>query len=323
MQEDSVISKAVEILRAGGLVALPTETVYGLAADAENELAVRKIFAVKGRPSTHPLIVHLPGVDEMSRWASVIPPAAEKLARAFWPGPLTLVLRRTSRALDVVTGGQETVALRVPDHPLTRQILLQFGGGVAAPSANRFGGVSPTTAAHVAEDLGNGVELIIDGGPCRVGVESTIIDLSGAPALLRPGGITVEQIEAELSCRIPVPAASGIRVPGQMASHYAPYTGLILIPPEELESQLAMLTGVGKKVAVLSPRLERLPSGATLFQVPTQAAEYARRLYALLREVDALSFDLILAVSPTSECVGIERALSDRLRRAAFKTPPA
>jgi L-threonylcarbamoyladenylate synthase len=182
----AVISHAVEILRRGGLVALPTETVYGLAADAENEIAVRRIFAAKGRPVDHPLIVHLASARQITEWARDIPEEAWKLATAFWPGPLTMVLRRSDKAADVVTGGLETIGLRVPLHPLAIELLTAFGGGLAAPSANRFGRVSPTTAEHVEEELGDEVDLILDGGPCEIGLESTIVDLStGEPTLLR------------------------------------------------------------------------------------------------------------------------------------------
>ncbi|MGZ6141626.1 MAG: L-threonylcarbamoyladenylate synthase, partial [Myxococcaceae bacterium] len=197
------IAAAVAVLRRGGLVGLPTETVYGLAADAENELAVRRIFAVKGRPSTHPLIVHVAHASAIESWVTQVPPEAYRLASAFWPGPLTLVLRRSSRASDAVTGGQETVALRVPGHPVALAVLKAFDGGVAAPSANRFGQVSPTRAEHVRADLGSDVDLVLDGGPARVGVESTIVDLSGAePLLLRPGGVPVESVELVLERRI-------------------------------------------------------------------------------------------------------------------------
>src|SRR5690606_12814968 len=192
MQNDEKLAEAEACLAQGGLVAIPTETVYGLAADASNELAVRRIFAAKQRPATHPLIVHLAGVEQLPRWAREIPPVARQLAEVFWPGPLTLVLPRTGLATDAITGGQDTVALRVPDHPLTLSLLKAFDGGLVAPSANRFGRVSPTTAAHVAEELVDAVEFILDGGPCRVGLESTILDLTGAtPEVLRPGGTSL------------------------------------------------------------------------------------------------------------------------------------
>ena len=192
MIDPTLIAKAVDLLRLGGLVALPTETVYGLGADAENELAVRRIFAAKGRPSSHPLIVHLADARLAASWARELPRSASQLADAFWPGPLTMVLPRSGRASDWITGGQDTVAVRVPAHPVMREVLTAFGGGIAAPSANRFGRVSATTAEHVRADLGDSVDLILDDGPCSIGIESTIVDLaSDAPSVLRPGAIVL------------------------------------------------------------------------------------------------------------------------------------
>ncbi len=199
MLTPDLLTRAVETLRRGGVIALPTETVYGLAANCEDELAVRRVFAIKGRPATHPLIIHIARAGELGAWARDVPPEAWRLAEAFWPGPLTLVLPRTARATDAVTGGQDTVAVRVPQHPLALAVLDALGGGVAAPSANRFGKVSPTTAEHVRADLGAEVDLLLDGGPCTVGLESTIVDLSGgAPAVLRPGGLPLEELERVL-----------------------------------------------------------------------------------------------------------------------------
>src|SRR6185503_20849697 len=199
------IQTAVDVLRKGGLVAFPTETVYGLGADADNEQALKAIFRVKGRPETHPLIIHLNRREQLQDWAASIPDSARKLAERFWPGPLTLILKKASRVSKVVTGGQETVGLRVPDHPAALSLLREFGGGVAAPSANRFGRVSPTTAEHVRQDLGGDVDFILDGGPCSIGVESTIVDLSsGDPVILRPGGLTKERLEETLGCSVPV-----------------------------------------------------------------------------------------------------------------------
>ena len=193
------IEQAVRVLRAGGLVAFPTETVYGLGADAEDVQAVERIFAAKGRPRTHPLIAHIGSADQLDHWAADVPESARLLAERFWPGPLTLVLWRSNRVPFAVTGGLETVALRVPDHPVALALLSAFGGGVAAPSANRFGSVSPTTARHVREDMGSAVDLVLDGGPCEVGVESTIVDVRGEQlAILRPGGVAREDLERAL-----------------------------------------------------------------------------------------------------------------------------
>jgi L-threonylcarbamoyladenylate synthase len=313
---EAQVGRAVEVLRQGGLVALPTETVYGLAADAENELAVRRIFGAKGRPSTHPLIVHLAGVGALEAWAREVPKAAHTLAEAFWPGPLTLVLRRSPRALDVITGGQDTVALRVPRHPLALEVLRAFGGGVAAPSANRFGKVSPTTAQHVRDELGDSVDLVLDGGPCEVGVESTIVDLSGpTPALLRPGGIAAESVEAVLGRALATPTAAAPRVSGSLVSHYAPRAGLVLVAPEELASRCAQLEREGRKVAAMAPSTVRLGPKVRRWDVPNDAATLARELYAALRTLDDEGHDVIVASLP--DPVGLGSAIRDRLQRAA------
>lgn len=305
------------MLREGGLIGLPTETVYGLGADASNELAVRRIFAVKGRPSNHPLIVHVASVEVAKRWASAWPDEAEALAAAFWPGPLTLILKRSGVASDAVTGGQDTVGLRVPDHPLALSLLRTFDGGVAAPSANRFGRVSPTTAQHVRDELGTDVELVLDGGPCRVGVESTIVDLSGAaPRILRPGGVPKEAVERVLGREAPLAStATDVRAPGMLASHYAPRAGLWLVSAAGLEAEVARRREGGATVAVLAAEGVPVPAGVTRFEVPADDAGYARALYATLREVDARGLDVVLAVPPDASGVGL--AVVDRLRRAS------
>lgn len=315
MHEESV-SRAVEVLRSGGLVAVPTETVYGLGADAENELAVRRIFAVKGRPSSHPLIVHVHDRSKLEGWARDIPPEADVLAKAFWPGPLTMVFKRGPRARDVVTGGQDTIALRVPAHPLAQALLDKFGGGIAAPSANRFGKVSPTTAEHVRADLGGDVDFILDGGPSQIGVESTIVDLSGdAPALLRPGGIGKEELERVLGREVPLRAKSEVRVSGTLASHYAPAAGLVLCSAEDLDAKLRELQGDGRRLAVIAPGRRTLPAGVALFALPEDPTGFARELYATLREIDTQGYELIIAVLPEQTGVGL--AVHDRLKRAA------
>ena len=288
------VSRAAETLRSCGLVAFPTETVYGLGADAGNEEAVRRIFKVKGRPTTHPLIVH---VYDPWPWAEEPSADAVRLAERFWPGPLTLILNRSRRASDAVTGGQETVGLRVPSHPLALSMLRAFGGGVAAPSANRFGKVSPTTAAHVRADLGGDVDFILDGGPCDVGVESTIADLSGAePAILRPGGVTREAIEEALGRKVGVREKSRVRAPGQLESHYAPRAEVVIVRVGEEEARAAELRKRGLKVEVLAR-----PEAATL--------------YASLREADARGADAIVVVAPPEEGLGL--AVADRLRKAS------
>ncbi|MBL9039733.1 MAG: threonylcarbamoyl-AMP synthase [Archangium sp.] len=311
------LTRALEALRRGDLIGLPTETVYGLGADASNELAVRRIFAVKGRPSTHPLIVHVADLPEARRWASTFSAHAEALAAAFWPGPLTLIVPRSDRPSDAVTGGQNTVGLRVPDHPLALELLREFAGGIAAPSANRYGRVSPTTAQHVRDELGSDVAEVLDGGPCTVGVESTIVDLSGvAPRLLRPGGVPLEAIEAALHARVPLAtAATDIRAPGMVASHYAPRAGLVLATRDSLEKEVTKRLAAGARVAVLAPSSEQPPTGAIHLAIPDDAEGYARALYGLLREADARGCDVIVAIRPTDSGLGL--AVNDRLTRAA------
>jgi L-threonylcarbamoyladenylate synthase len=315
---DDAIRQAAAALRAGGLVAFPTETVYGLGADAENGRAVAAMFAAKGRPADHPVIVHLADASRIDEWASDVPDAARALAAAFWPGPLTMILRRTSRASDLVTGGLDCVGLRVPGHPVAQQLLREFGGAIAAPSANRFGRVSPTTAAHVLEELGGRIDLILDGGRCDVGLESTIVDLtSGGPRILRPGGITEQQIADVLGSPIAALASQAPRVSGSLESHYAPRARVELWTPNEVPRHAASLAASGLAVAVLAP-----PSDAkawdprvVVLPVPPDHHEYAQQLYALLRQADACACDVILACLP--EGSGIAVAIADRLRKAA------
>lgn len=316
MAERDPISTAVEVLREGGLVALPTETVYGLAADADNELAVRRIFAVKRRPASHPLIVHIAGADALPGWTRTIPDEARALAGAFWPGPMTIVLPKQPRVSHAITGGQDTVAVRVPAHPLARKVLQEFGGGVAAPSANRFGRVSPTRAEHVRADLGDEVDYVLDGGACSVGVESTIVDLSrGEPVVLRPGGLPIDELERVLGRRISVRGDTGVRVPGQLASHYAPRAGVVLSEPGEAARNADQLRSEGRRVAIIAGRDVEVPDDVTRFEVPREPAGFARELYRLLREIDAAGFDVIVAALPPEQGLGL--AVRDRLRRAS------
>jgi L-threonylcarbamoyladenylate synthase len=323
-------SRAVELLQAGELVAFPTETVYGLGADAANPEAVAKIFAAKGRPADHPLIVHLAGAAYLDRWAIDIPQAAWDLAEAFWPGPLTLILKRAPQVPYAVTGGQETVGLRVPSHPLALELLrayAQAGGGrnamsgVAAPSANRFGRISPTDAAHVREELGDAVALVIDGGRCAVGIESTIVDLSrdGEPSrLLRPGHVTPEQIASVIGVIPESPGAvsGGVpRVSGSLDGHYAPRTPMRLVPGEQLASLVDERLRAGQRCGVLAHRAPAAAAAPQAYrQLPDDAQGYARGLYAALRELDQAEIDLIVveAIPATAEWA----AVADRLRRS-------
>jgi L-threonylcarbamoyladenylate synthase len=305
------IRKAAEILRAGGLVAFPTETVYGLGADAASEKAVARLYAVKRRPSEHPVIVHFSSPDQAFAWAREVPPVAKKLADKFWPGPLTLILKRSERAKDFVTGAQETVGLRVPSHPVAQKLLKEFGGAIAAPSANRFGLVSPTTAAHVREDLGTDVDLVLEGGPSDVGIESTILDLSGAaPVLLRPGHISREDLQKILGIEVSEKAMASPRHPGGLERHYAPRTPARLVPAYGLDKAI---TEIKAKVAVLafSRPDERVDYW---LRMPREPHAYAQRLYAALRELDTAGCERILVEAPPDSPEWA--AVTDRLRRA-------
>lgn len=309
------MARAAARLAAGGLVAFPTETVYGLGADASREDAVRRIFEVKGRPRGHPLIVHLAPEARLEGWAAEVPALARRLAAAAWPGPLTLILRRGPRVAAAVTGGADTVGLRVPAHPLAQALLRAFGGGVAAPSANRFGAVSPTTAAHVIADLRGDVDYVLDGGPCEVGVESTIVDLSrGRPALLRPGGLPREAIEA-IAGPLAAGDADAPAAPGTLAGHYAPRARVIAVALDDVPAAVAAQRG---ELAVLAPAsaLARWPElGARACPLPDDVAGMARELYAALRALDARGVEVVIAALPPA--AGLGEAVGDRMRRAA------
>lgn len=319
------VAEAVEVLRRGGLVAFPTETVYGLGADASNPAAVQRIFAVKGRPRSHPLIVHLGEAMAMKEWAGEVPDDALALAEAFWPGPLTLVLPRAERVPDAVTGGLLTVGLRVPSAPLALELLGAFGGGVAAPSANRFGRVSPTTAEHVRADLGDAVDLVLDGGPCPVGVESTIVDCSGDRlAVLRPGGVSVEALAEVLGRAVPVLTPTGpgaVRAPGTLPAHYSPGARVEVLAAGDVAARAAALLGGGRRVGVLAPsELPGLPDALEALPPAGGVEAYARCLYDRLRDADRRGLDVLLVVPPSEG--GLGTAVADRLRRAAAGAPP-
>ncbi|HZL91174.1 MAG TPA: L-threonylcarbamoyladenylate synthase [Pirellulaceae bacterium] len=310
------IRRAADILRAGGLVAFPTETVYGLGADADEESAVRKIFAAKGRPADHPVIVHLRRASDIADWAINIPPAAWQLAESFWPGPLTLILKRSRRAKDVVTGGLDTVGLRVPRHPVAQDLLAHFGGAIAAPSANRFGRVSPTTAQHVRQEFGESLDLILDGGICQVGLESTIVDMSGvAPAILRPGYVTAEQIHSTLGIPLAAATDASPRCAGQLASHYAPQARVEIVAVHDMESRYAALTAAGLRVAVIDSSVSGSIPTASQIPIARDVEVYAQQLYSTLRAVDEAAFEVALVTLPPE--AGLGTAIADRLRRAA------
>ena len=303
----SEVRRAAQILRAGGLVAFPTETVYGLGADASSEKAVARLYAVKRRPADHPVIVHFASADDAFAWASEVPDAARTLAKQFWPGPLTLILKRSSKAKDFVTGGQPSVGLRVPSHPVAQELLKAFGGAVAAPSANRFGQVSPTTAAHVREDLGKDADLVLEGGPSEVGIESTIVDLSGGSAvLLRPGAITRREIDAIVRV---TGEQSAVRHSGGLERHYAPRTPARMVPAHALDREIAK----GKSVAVLA--FSRPDERVDFWlRMPREPRTYAQKLYAALRELDSAGCEQILVEAPPEAPEWA--AVRDRLKRA-------
>ncbi len=308
------LTDAAKALRAGALVAFPTETVYGLGADAESAEAVARIYSVKGRPANHPLIVHIDSIDRMGEWASDIPTYAIALARDFWPGPMTLVVKRSTRAKDFITGGQDTVGLRVPAHPLALGLLQAFvaagGRGIAAPSANRFGAVSPTTADAVQEELSDYMEesdLILDGGPSLVGLESTIIDCTGdAPRVLRLGAITTEMIEESTGLKVvESSAAPEIRVSGSLESHYSPKAKVLL--------DVIAQAGDG----LIAPDQIPTPNGVIRLMAPSTIEQYARDLYRALRLADQQGIEIVVVLQPGGD--GLAAAIRDRLQRAAHE----
>ena len=304
------LSSAAQLLKSGGLVALPTETVYGLGADATNVDAVARIYKVKGRPADHPLIVHIHSMQSLGDWADEIPDYEIALARDFWPGPMTLVLKRTLLAEDFVTGGQPTVGLRVPDHAIALALLSAFakigGQGIAAPSANRFGQVSPTTAQAVQEEIGEYLDqqdLILDGGPSSVGVESTIIDCtSDAPRILRPGAITIEMIEESTGLKVST-AETNIRVSGSLENHYAPKATVDLNRTPELGEGFIALADI------------ETPADVIRLAAPKNIEDFARIMYAALREGDAQGLKSVVVTEPLGD--GLALAIRDRLMRAS------
>ena len=342
------IAQAARLLEEGKLVAIPTETVYGLAADADNPAAVAAIFEAKGRPSNHPLIVHVARDADLSHWAIDISPVALQLIAAFWPGPLTLILKRAPGVDDVITGGQDSIGVRCPSHPVAQALLKLFRGGqggIAAPSANRFGRVSPTTAQHVIDELGEPgvgpVSAVLDGGPCEVGIESTIIDLTRldtqGPVLLRPGQISVHQLEKLLGRPLATTDHAAPRVSGSLDAHYAPRTPLALIEREALAETMAALRAKQRQVLSLaidkevvqttalqaeilqteglqSESLDR--EGVFTTHMPSDPQAYAQALYAQLRALDQVGADLILVEQPPKTTAW--QGINDRLQRAAF-----
>lgn len=321
--DERAIRAAVDVLECSGLVAMPTETVYGLAANAEDEKAVKKIFEAKNRPTTHPLIVHITGEEALDHWACDIPQSAYVLARKFWPGPLTMILKKSDAVGDWITGGQDSVGLRCPSHPWAVALIKAFAGkhhrGLAAPSANTFGRISPTCAQHVRDDLGEKpkgkVDFILDGGQCEVGVESTIINLSGEhPEILRHGAVTRGMLEEALGCAVPDGGKDSPRVSGSLKSHYAPKTKVVL--SDNIAAELEKLKD--KKVAVMASgqALKQTPAHVVKwFIAPSDASEYMHVLYTRLHELDQTGADLILIETPPTGDAW--NAVQDRLNRAA------
>ncbi len=312
MNKRDIITQAITLLRAGEVVAIPTETVYGLAADASNEAAIKKIFELKGRPADHPVIVHIADASKLTGWAIEIPDSAYRLAKAFWPGPLTFILKKAPHITPLVTGGQDTIGLRAPSHPIAQKILQQFQGGLAAPSANRFGRVSPTTAQHVIDEFKNDIPLVVDGGPCDVGIESTIIDLSDdAPRILRPGMLSIEKLNKILHQPIELPDRESPRVSGSLETHYAPNTKAVLVEPELLDDFLNNTQG---KIAVMRCQSLHAVKPGSVVSMPDNPKAYAKALYRELRKLDDLKVDLIVIenVPQTPKW----QAIADRLQRA-------
>jgi L-threonylcarbamoyladenylate synthase len=309
------IEEAVKALRAGELVVFPTETVYGVGANAANPAAVRKIFEVKGRPPDHPVIVHLDDPRYLHRWVSAVPPVAEQLAAKFWPGPLTLIMPKAANVNDIVTGGQDSIGIRVPSHPIAQQLLNAFGGGIAAPSANRYGRLSPTKPEHVRDELGEAVGVILDGGDSPIGLESTIVScLDNEARLLRPGFITRSQLEQVVK-RLVI-GGKAPRVPGDRALHYAPSTPLEIVPSDELEVRAGELTARQEKVAVLAMRPPlQTQRHMTWINAGKRPDIYAHNLYNHLRTLDrAGCMRIFVQGLPEDERWA---AILDRLQRAS------
>lgn len=319
------LARAVELLRGGGLVAVPTETVYGLAADIANPDAVGRIFSAKQRPPGHPLIVHIHANSELQHWAAEVPAAAWRLAEAFWPGPLTLLLNKSAAVPDVVTGGLPTVGLRCPDHPVLAQVLAKLGSAVAAPSANLHKQLSPTTAQQVLSTLDGRIDAVLDGGPCRVGLESTIVDLTGPmPRILRSGPITREQLEAVLQTPVEQPQRHETAVPGNMAEHYRPQAPLYSVPRTALQATLQRLGPARCAVllhGVLPPvaALDTLKGTNAVRVLPADKAGYARELYGALHDLDLQHPACIVIETPPQDADWLD--VNDRLARATTLVP--
>jgi len=326
MIDMAAVQLAARKLEAGKLVAFPTETVYGLGGDAENATAIADIYAAKGRPANHPVIVHVAPEADISYWAADVPAQARALIAVFWPGPLTLILKRAAHIPAAASGGQDSIGVRCPSHPVAQALLREFKGGkggVAGPSANKFGHVSPTTAEHVREEFGDDadglLDYVLDGGQSEVGIESTILDLSRVAThgavLLRPGQISIDQIAAVLGVTPQAPDAAAPRASGTLDAHYAPHTPVAQVAPEQLAETVQQLVARGRRPAVIY-RTVVLTSSHASFQMSQAADQYAHDLYAALRDMDHQHADLILVEAPPTSPAW--QGINDRLRRAAF-----
>ncbi len=320
--DPDVIAQAADVLRQGGLVAFPTETVYGLGADVLNLDALRKVFSVKGRPPDNPLIVHVAGTQMLDDVVDEIPDKGKTLGEAFWPGPLTLVMKRTILVSDLVTAGLDTVAVRMPDHPIALALIRAFGEGIVGPSANLSGRPSPTTAQHVYDDLRGQIELILDAGQTAIGVESTVVDVTvEPPAILRLGGLTRERIEGAIgTVEIDTGGERSVRSPGSRHRHYAPRAKVQLVRQDDQGAFAAILQEerqAGKRVGCIvhSSLLAKLESGESCRVLPSSIDIFARHLFRTLRELDAMRVDVIVIEGVPEE--GLGATVMDRLRRAA------
>ncbi|MDF2939562.1 MAG: Sua5/YciO/YrdC/YwlC family protein [Gammaproteobacteria bacterium] len=313
------IQQAVKILQQGGLVAMPTETVYGLAADASNPKAIKKIYEAKGRPSSHPVIVHLASIDQIDDWAIGVSESIKQALSQFWPGPLTIIAKKAAQVSDSLTGGQDSIGIRIPNHPVAQALLKAFGGGLAAPSANRFGRISPTDAKHVKEELGDKVDCILEGGRSVVGIESTILDISQKPyKILRLGAISKEELSQALGESIEDlgEAKHKVRAPGMLASHYAPETSLKLVPSSELKDLLEECSKTQTSIGLLTYHqpISELPNIRWMI-AENNPKDYAHELYANLRLLDSEGHSLIIVEAVPEDKAW--SAIADRLKRAA------
>jgi L-threonylcarbamoyladenylate synthase len=311
----NITKKAITLLKQGELIGLPTETVYGLAGDAKNEIAIKKIFNAKGRPSDHPLIVHIGTFAEIDEWAQDISSAAKTLMQTFWPGPLTLILKKQPQVSMLLTGGQESIGLRMPNHPMALEVLRAFGSALAAPSANQFGHISPTRPEDVIEELDDHVALVLPGGQTDIGIESIIVDARTSPfTILRQGAITQEMLEQALKQKVLMKADTQLRVSGNLPSHYAPYTPLIVLEKSALEK---FTSTVKQKTIALTYSKIILPKSIKVIKMPQTETAYAHELYAQLRNADHQKAELIIVETPPTG--GLWDAIHDRLQRAAHR----